>query len=169
MAKDSLARGAKSAQFSAGQAKKDDPVEFHGTVATEEWPGVEAVACCPHGQTVGRVCVLCSVVEEPVRELKTLEELAALYAPMNDRVLLRRVTEKSKSLIELPDAFVQQSDLGVVIAVGEYMLVGGEARPIPLKLGDKVRVGHYNIEDVPVEGETLMLVAAYDVRLKLKA
>ena len=171
MAKDSLAQGARSAQFSAGQSAINDPIEFHGTVAVEEpeWGGVMAVACCPHGQTVGKVCVLCSIVEEPVKEPKTLEELAALYQPMNDRVLLRKIDDKNKSLIQLPDAFKLDSDIGIVVAVGEYMIVGGEARPIPYKLGDKVRFGHYNAEDIEVEGETLKLVSAYDVRLKLKA
>jgi co-chaperonin GroES (HSP10) len=162
MAKDSLARGARSATFSGGQSAVDDPIEFHKTVAAEE-------TTCPHGQTADKACVLCSVVEEPKRELKTLEELAALYAPMNDRVLLRRVTEKNHNLIELPEAYKLDSDLGVVVAVGDYMIVGGEARPIPLQPGDKVRVGHYNIEDIDVEGEQLMLVSAYDVRLKIKA
>lgn len=161
MAKDSLARGAQSAQFSAGQSAINDPIEFHGTVAAEE-------ATCPHGQTADKTCVLCSIVEEPVKELKTLEELAALYQPMNDRVLLRKIDDKNKSLIQLPDAFKLDSDIGIVVAVGEYMLVGGEARPIPYKLGDKVRFGHYNAEDIEAEGETLKLVSAYDVRLKVK-
>ncbi len=154
MAKDRLASGQRSATFSAGQAEADEPIEFHGTVAVEDasvelnWkPKAEAA--------------------RPA--LKSLEELAALYEPMNDRVLLRRVTEENQRLVGLPDAYQLDSDLGIVIAVGDGMLVGGQLVPIRLKLGDKVRVGHYNVEDVEVEGEKLMLVSAFDVRIKIKA
>jgi chaperonin GroES len=162
MAKDSLARGAKSATFPAGQARKGEPIEFHGTVAVEE----SRQLACAHGVT--GLCMICERPQIPTPEPKSLEELAALYEPMNDRVLLRRVTEENKRLVQMPDAFKLESDLGVVIAVGSGMLVNGQLVPIPLKLGDKVRVGHYNIEDIEVEGETLMLVSAYDVRLKIK-
>lgn len=154
MAKDSLAQGARSATFSAGRAETSEAIEFHGTVAEEEAP-VEL-----NWQPK---------LEAAKPEPKSLEELAALYEPMNDRVLLRRVTEETKRLVNLPDAYKLDSDLGIVIAVGDGMLVGGQLVSIRLKLGDKVRVGHYNVEDVEVEGEMLMLVSAFDVRLKLKA
>ncbi len=147
---DKLASGARSATFSAGQADKDAPIEFHGTVATEVIDNSAAF------------------IRELEREPKSLEELAGFYEPMNDRVLLRRVTEENKRLIQMPDAFVVESDLGVVIAVGSGMVINGQLLPIPLRLGDKVRVGHYNVEDIEVEGETLMLVSAYDVRLKYR-
>jgi co-chaperonin GroES (HSP10) len=165
MAKDSLARGASSAQFMGGTPSTSDPIEFHGTVAVEQED-------CDHGISKTRTCILCDAAKLPVvvkPEPNSLEQLAALYEPMNDRVLLRRVTEDNKRLVAMPDAYKLDSDLGVVIAVGGGMLVNGQFVPIPLQLGDKVRVGHYNVEDIEVEGETLMLVSAYDVRLKIKA
>ena len=145
MAKDSLASGAYSAQFSGGRAKPGEPVEFHGTVATDD------------------VVIDNSALfyREEEREPATLEELAALYEPMNDRVLLRRVVDaKRDNLVVLPDAFVLESHIGIVIAAGEKVQ--------NLKLGDKVRVGHYNVEDIEHQGEKLMLVSAADVRLKIK-
>ena len=164
MAKDSLARGAASATFMGGTPDKNDPIEFHGTVAAED---VEAQPCpCDKCGTFHETA-FCPAPAKP--EPKTLEELAALYEPMNDRVLLRRVTEENKRLIQLPDQFKLESDLGIVVAVGSGMIVNGQLVAIPLKPGDKVRVGHYNIEDIEIEGETLMLVSAYDVRLKIKA
>lgn len=168
MAKDSLARGARSATFMGGTPERDAPIEFHGTVAAEEpFAGVS----CVHSQFKGPICDECAekLVKAEAAEPLTLEQLAALYEPMNDRVLLRRVVEKNERLIQTPDAFKLASDLGLVIAVGSGMIVNGQLVPIPLQLGDKVRVGHYNIEDIEIEGETLMLVSAYDVRLKLKA
>lgn len=159
MAKDSLARGAKSATFMGGTPDRDAPIEFHGTVAVEEQR-----AACTHGGPSDRDCVLCKMATaawSPHPEPKSLAELAALYEPMNDRVLLRRVTEENKRLVDLPDAFKMESDLGVVIAVGFGV-------PFPLQMGEKVRVGHYNIEDIEIEGETLMLVSCHDVRLKIR-
>lgn len=168
MAKDSLARGARSATFMGGTPERDAPIEFHGTVAAEEpFVGVS----CVHSQFKAPICDECAekLVKVEAAEPLTLEQLAALYEPMNDRVLLRRVPEKDeKRLVVQPDAFKLASDLGLVIAVGSGMIVNGQLVPIPLQLGDKVRVGHYNIEDIEIEGETLMLVSAYDVRLKLK-
>ena len=51
----------------------------------------------------------------------------------------------------------------------DRMLIGGELRPIPLAPGDKVRFGHYNAEDIEVEGEKLVLVSAFDIRLKIRS
>ena len=162
---DALASGQRSATFSAGQSEKGAPIEFHGTVATE----------CEHGVSRENVCVLCkaseaailAAVEKPA--LKSLEELAALYEPCNDRVLLRRVTEEDERMVQIAEQFKLESDLGIVIAVGAGMFANGQWIPIPYQLGDKVRVGHYNVEDIEIEGETLMLVSAYDIRLKIKA
>ena len=172
MAKDSLARGARSATFSAGQAEKDAPIEFHGTVAEEDETkhsdGSSTFHCgiCGDGPEPCRHALR---VVEPIAPAKTLEELAAKYQPMNDRVLLRRIEEKNEHLVNLPDAFVQDSDMGEVIAVGDGMLIGGELRPINLKAGDKVRFGHYNAEDIEVEGVKVTLVSAFDVRLKIRS
>jgi chaperonin GroES len=162
---DALASGQKSATFLAGQAEKDAPIEFHGTVAVEDIGDG-----CEHGVSRGRVCILCEAVtiEAIKSDLMSLEELAAKYQPMNDRVLLRRISEKDEHRVVMPDAFVQDSDIGEVIAVGDGMLIGGELRPINLKSGDKVRFGHYNAEDIELEGEKLVLVSAFDVRLKIK-
>jgi len=165
MAKDSLARGARTATFMGGTPDKDAAVELAKGIVAEE---------CEHGTSTDKTCILCQQqqkeLEELVKkpELKSIEELAAIYEPMNDRILLRRVTDENRRSVQLADAFKLESDLGVVIAVGTGMLVNGQLVPIPLKLGDKVRVGHYNIEDIEIEGETLMLVSAYDARLKIK-
>src|ERR1700691_5251818 len=139
MAKDSLARGATSAQFPAGQAKKDDPIEFHGTLAT-------AMADQRNVEMIKEVLFAPRVVDW------------SKYQPMNDRVLLRRIEQKSVKSVVLPDAFIQDSDIGEVLAVGEGMLIGGQLRPINLQPGDKVRFGHYNAEENEVEGEKVVLV-----------
>lgn len=157
MAKDSLAQGARSATFLAPNSKRGEEIEIHsGMVALEEPQQI----ACEHG--VSGSCILCDRAIVPQPKPKSLEELAAKYEPMNDRVLLRRITEENKRLVNLPDAFVMESDIGVVIAVG----LGAN---VYLDRGDKVRYGHYNAEEIEVEGEKLILVSACDIRLKIKA
>lgn len=154
---DALASGQRSATFSAGQAGKDEPIEFHGTVAVEE--------NLPEGTD--------PVIDNTEFFRRDVEPVRAVdfskYQPMNDRVLLRRIQQKNESRVQIAEAFVQDSDIGEVIAVGDGMLIGGELRPIPLAPGDRVRFGHYNAEDIEVEGEKLVLVSAFDVRLKIKS
>jgi chaperonin GroES len=89
------------------------------------------------------------------------------YVPLNDRILLKRVTEKSDSLVQIADTYQQPSNKGEVVAVGDGMLIGGELRPIPLKVGDVVLFGQFNAEDISLEGEDFTLVSAFDIRLKL--
>lgn len=160
MAKDSLARGAQSATFSAGQAERNDPIEFHGTVAEEALE-------CEHGVPVGRVCVLCVADSVHSAEPRPVVDFSK-YQPMNDRVLLRRIEEKNEKRIVEPDAFAQKPNKAEVLAVGEGMLIGGQLRPINLQRGDLVLYGEYNAEEITVEGEKLLLVSAFDVRLKIK-
>jgi len=159
MAKDSLAQGARSAAFPAGHADRNDPIEFHGTVATVAGDdlGLGKAPTADEFKWQPRA-------EEPVRVVDFSK-----YQPMNDRVLLRRIQQKNESLVRMAEAFVQDSDIGEVIAVGDGMLIGGELRPIPLASGDKVRFGHYNAEDIEVEGEKLVLVSAFDIRLKIRS
>ena len=155
MAKDSLAQGARSAAFSAGHADRNDAIEFHRTVAEELPPGISP--CTDDFKWLPRA-------EEPEHVVDFSK-----YQPMNDRVLLRRFQAKNESLVQMPEAYVMDSDVGEVIAVGDGMLIGGQLRPIPLAPGDKVRFGHYNAEDIEVEGEKLVLVSAFDIRLKIRS
>jgi co-chaperonin GroES (HSP10) len=165
MAKDSLAQGARSAAFPAGHADRNDAIEFHGTVAAVEGddlglgkPGLGKAPTADEFKWQPRA-------EEPVRVVDFSK-----YQPMNDRVLLRRLDVKNENLVQRPEAYVQDSDTGEVIAVGDGMLIGGGVlRPIPLAPGDKVRFGHYNAEDIEVEGEQLVLVSAFDIRLKIRS
>lgn len=167
MAKDSLARGAQSAMFMGGTPEPGAAIDLApGMVAVEDSPIRYECGIC--GETL-EPCRHANPVPDAQPEPKSLEEIAAAYEPMNDRVLLRKVAAENARMVQLPDAFVQDSDIGIVISVGDGMLIGGELRPIRLKLGDKVRYGHYNAEEIEVFGETCILVSAFDVRLKIKA
>jgi co-chaperonin GroES (HSP10) len=153
MAKDSLARGARSATFSGGQAERNDPIEFHGTVAAEE-------ATCAHGNPLDRTCILCNVpLNEPQPAARPIADFAK-YEPMNGRILLRKIVEKDNSLVIEPDAFARVPNKAEVLCVpmGEGML----------SPGDVVLYGEYNAEDILIDGEKLLLVDIHDIRLKFR-
>lgn len=157
MAKDSLARGARSATFSAGQAEKDEPIVFHGTVATEVDDAV-----CPHGiNLIDGFCVLCKQADlrEAMPEPRAPIDFSK-YEPMNDRVLLRKIVEQDNRLVIEPDAFARIPNKAEVMAIPSCC--------DSLALGDVVLYGEYNAEDILVEGEKLLLVDVHDIRLKFK-
>lgn len=144
MAKDSLAQGARSATFSAGHAEKDEPIEFHGTVAAEENP----------------IAAGLQRLEQHAAEEKEAEAAKdfSRYQPMNERVLIRRIKEK-QGLILQPEAYRQQSPKGVIVCASEDAF--------PLAAGDVVFFGEYNAEPITVEGEELHLVNIADLRMKI--
>jgi len=150
MAKDSLAQGARSAQFSAGSGSElptREELNRRGIIALEErvesdesWQASEALA-----------------------KLRTAHDICRSYQPMNDRVLIREVVEKETGIIQ-PDAFRLKSNKGEVVAVGAGMVLGTQLLPIPLKPGDIVHYSEYGSENVEVCGEKLLLVSAFDIR-----
>jgi len=150
MAKDSLAQGARSAQFSAGSGSElptREELNRRGIIALEErvesdesWQASEALA-----------------------KLRTAHDISRSYQPMNDRVLIREVVEQESGIIQ-PDAFKLKSNKGEVVAVGSGMVLGTQLLPIPLKPGDIVHYSEYGSENVEVCGEKLLLVSAFDIR-----
>lgn len=155
MAKDSLARGAKSAQFSTGTGNELPTLEElnrRGIVALEErvdsdesWQASERLINATRRQEIVEIC-----------------------KPLNDRVLIRRVEEEQGTIYQ-PDAFKRKPTKGIVLAVGTGMIVGGQLIPIPLAVGDTVYFGEYGPEEIEIQGEKLTLVSAFDIRLKVNA
>jgi chaperonin GroES len=90
-----------------------------------------------------------------------------MHQPLNDRVLLRRYEDEDDRKVQLADSYKQKSNRGEVLAVGDCMVLGNEVRPIPLKKGDKVVFGEYSAEDITLDGEDLVLISVFDIRLKL--
>jgi chaperonin GroES len=90
--------------------------------------------------------------------------------PIMDRILVRRigVVPTPDKLIEIPDQYQQKSNRCEVIAVGDFVVLGNRAYPVEdfVKPGDIVIIGEYNIEDVKVDGQDLVLVSVHDVRAK---
>jgi co-chaperonin GroES (HSP10) len=139
MAKDSLARGAASAQFSGGQAKKDDPIEFHGTVATDTEDLVE---------------------DAPTQVSDSLTLAHSSYLDhcyvIGTRVLIRKVVEAEGTVIQ-PDAFKRDTPKGIVVQTPEY----------PWLKSRTVLFNEYCAEEVKLDGEDLLLVDYNDIRVVL--
>lgn len=91
-----------------------------------------------------------------------------MFQPILDRVLIRRKKSESKSTIEIPDAYRQAERRGFVIAIGQFVVAGGERIPLSAILlpGDEVLFGEYNAEPVTIEGldGELVLVRVQDIR-----
>lgn len=148
-AKDSLARGARTATFLGGTPEVDAPIVFNKTLSDEPREEIQVNDRRP-------VFDDSPVVQVPKKN----------YQPMNDRVLLRRVVEQSDKLVKIAEQYQQKSNKGVVLAVGQGMLIGGQLVAIDLKPGDVVLFGEYNAETIMLDGEEFVLISAYDVRLK---
>jgi co-chaperonin GroES (HSP10) len=88
-----------------------------------------------------------------------------MFRPILDRVLVRRSAPPQDSTIVTPDAYQQQSNEGVVVAIGDFVAIGGQTFPLSqfIRVGDRVRFGEYNAETFD-EKERLVLVRIQDIR-----
>jgi len=117
---DALARGAKRASFMMPTAHKDEPVELRN-VAPE---GPELV----------------SHVDNSHLFSKKAPAVRYRGKPLGDKVLVKRVERESDSLIVIPDSAKANSDMGVVVSVGDGLvdITTGKRTPLNVKSGDLV-------------------------------
>jgi len=86
--------------------------------------------------------------------------------PLQDRVVVRRVEEETKSAggIVLPGSATEKPSQGEVLAVGPGKKNDdGSTQPIDLKAGDKVLFGQYSGSTVKVDGEELLIMNESEV------
>lgn len=82
--------------------------------------------------------------------------------PLHDRVVLRRLEEKQKGLIIIPDAAKEKSTKCEVLAVGPGAWRDGFFVKTAAKPGDIVLIGQY--VDLEIEGEKLVICQEADIR-----
>lgn len=88
------------------------------------------------------------------------------FRPLQDRVLLRRLTEeqKTKGGIIIPDTAKEKPQEGEVIAIGTgRKLETGKTQPLDVKVGEKVLFGKYSGNDIKIAGEEYVIVREEDV------
>jgi chaperonin GroES len=86
--------------------------------------------------------------------------------PLHDRVVIRRMEEERTSAggIVIPDSATEKPIQGEVLAVGNgKILDNGEARPLDVKVGDRVLFGKYSGTEVKLEGEDLLVMREEDI------
>jgi co-chaperonin GroES (HSP10) len=150
---DKLASGQRSAQFSAGTSGIDETVELKNVAPEEITNGVTVIDRRSRFDS------------EPVKkeEPKFPEKEYKAFMPILDRVLVKRVPDDpNMELLEdgsmrdkrsgfvIPAKYRQHSNVGVVLATGEFLVMGGVKIPMEevVKPGDKVCHGEYNAEKV---------------------
>ena len=88
------------------------------------------------------------------------------FRPLQDRVLLRRLDEESKTAggIIIPDTAKEKPMEGEVIAAGPGARgEDGTLHPLDLKVGDRVLFGKWAGTEVKIDGEELMIMKESDV------
>lgn len=86
--------------------------------------------------------------------------------PLQDRVLVRRAEEETKSAggIILTGSAQEKPSEGEVVAVGNgKKLDNGSTQPMDVKVGDKVLFGKYSGSEVKVGDETLLMMREEDI------
>ena len=91
------------------------------------------------------------------------------WQPMNDRLVLRRVEEKQRGTIVIPDSAKDPSVLCEVVAVGPGKWIEGVnghlvRAPLEVKPGEKVIIGPYT----DLERDGLVLCQEADIRVVLR-
>lgn len=158
---DVLARGGRTAQFSTGGSAVNDEIVLHN-VAEEE----------PQELTSGITVIdrRSRFDSEPVKkaEPKFPEKQYEPFKPILDRVLIKRVAEdKNMEMLEdgsmrdkrtgfiIPAKYRQHSNIGVVLAVGDFVVMGGVKTHLSdiVKPGYRVLFGEYNAEKLKIPDE----------------
>lgn len=86
--------------------------------------------------------------------------------PLQDRVLVRRAEEETKSAggIILTGSAQEKPSEGEVVAVGNgKKLENGTTLPMDAKVGDKVLFGKYSGSEVKAGDETLLMMREEDI------
>jgi chaperonin GroES len=86
--------------------------------------------------------------------------------PLQDRVVVRRTEEETKSAggIVIPGSAAEKPSQGEVLAVGPgKKLDNGSIQSVDLKAGDRVLFGQYAGSTVKIDGEELLIMSESEI------
>ena len=86
--------------------------------------------------------------------------------PLNDRILLMRLAEETKTAggLFIPDSAKEKPSRGEIIAVGHGKLDdSGKRVPLEVKAGEKILFGKYAGTEIKLEGEEHIILREDDV------
>ena len=81
--------------------------------------------------------------------------------PLNDRVIVKRLEEETKSAggIVLTGSAAEKSSKGEVLAVGNgRTLDNGQVKPVDVKVGDTVLFGNYIEKTQKIDGQEVLIM-----------
>ena len=166
---DALARGAKSAQFSAGGASLDDEIIINPSVVAPEDPSEPTLTVVDKRRTYLDTFSDEVKVAETEKKEFTDKQYSTL-SPILDRVLVMRVSvnpdeeiledgtvRNKKSGFIIPQQYRQHTNNGIVLATGQFVIMGGVKTPLSdiVLPGDRVFYGDYNSELFPMDSEKI--------------
>jgi chaperonin GroES len=88
------------------------------------------------------------------------------FRPLQDRVVVRRVTEDTKTAggIIIPDTAQEKPVQGEIIAVGPGARDdAGRILPLEVKKGDRVLFGKWSGTEVKIDGQDLLIMKESDI------
>lgn len=162
---DALARGAKSAQFSAGGASVDDEIIINPSVVAQEEEEPTLTVVDRRRNYLDKL----SGEDVGVAKTETKEFPEKKYSPLTpilDRVLVMRVSanpdeevlddgtvRNKKTGFIIPQQYRQHTNNGIVLAAGQFVVMGTIKTPLDeiVKPGDRVFYGDYNSELFPMD------------------
>lgn len=85
--------------------------------------------------------------------------------PIFDRLIVRRAdSETEVGGVVLPEAYQEKSQMGVVVACGEYTLNDdGTKVPLEVKVGDTIIFPKHCGTDIVIDGESFLVMVEAEV------
>ena len=156
---DRLARGARSATFVAGGAKKNEKIQINqGTLASDETR-----------KELDKLTAADIAKSGPAKAAPVMKRTPR---PLYDRVVIRvKKAEERISSIIVPDEAKdkERPREGVVVFVGNGKVdINGNLRPLVVKVGDVVLFGQYAGTDVQIDGEVVLMMREEEILCTLE-
>lgn len=88
------------------------------------------------------------------------------FRPLHDRVLVRRVEERTKTAggIIIPDSAQEKPSEGVIVAVGSGIRAeDGTLTPLDVKAKNKILFGQWSGTEITIKGEDLLIMKESDI------
>jgi chaperonin GroES len=86
--------------------------------------------------------------------------------PLQDRILVKRVEEETKTAggLFIPETAKEKPQRGEIVAAGNGKKTDeGKVLPLDVKVGDKVLFGKYSGTEIKVDGEEYLIMREDDI------
>jgi len=86
--------------------------------------------------------------------------------PLQDRILVKRVEEETKTAggLFIPETAKEKPQRGEIVAAGNGKKTeDGKVLPLDVKVGDKVLFGKYSGTEIKVDGEEYLIMREEDI------